>query len=181
MSITLVQMSVSLLDRVIGFFVPPDIPFEEFNHMHVDHSADSPATRMRRKHHRWQWKVALTLMGLVMFAIFALSPYGFAFAQTVDQKIASKVEAAVKPLKDDIHDVKVKLDQQAAAQRQQTEAINNLLAKAIADRIINLTRRRCREVDTSERLRLTAEREQAQDEYLGYKGVRYPEPACADL
>lgn len=112
------------------------------------------------------------LYGLVIPSTRTEMPFfgKVAMADEVDDKI----EAAQKPLKADIADLKAASAVQGQRQRM-------LLVASMTSQMRDLNRQRCSTKDESVRVRAEMDIETAQQTYIELTGDRYPLPSCRDL
>lgn len=94
---------LSIIEKVFGLIRPPE-------------------NATPRQLYRWGWNVALMIFSFVIFAAWALSPYGFITISDADDKIQT-VEKELSNVKDQITDINNKLAGISASQRE-TQRIN---------------------------------------------------------
>lgn len=165
----------AFLKFIFGLLVPPDpCPWDL-----VPGAQDQTKIEEVKKSMRiWQWGIS----GVVILIILVLTGsvftnYGFAVAADS----AEKVEAAVKPLADNMSKIQVQLAQNETANKQMLAALNELRAASIAVNIDRLVRRRCLEQDLDEVNSLRRDIDLQKAVYTSLAGVGYTEPTCAEV
>ncbi len=123
-------------------------------------------------------------LGVLVFAIWGvglLSPVGlsgFAKANEVDEKI----QAAIDPINEQLAEIKAKELSSIKIKLEDSERIQKrILAAQISSQLRDLNRLRCSTGDVAVRSRMEQDIEDAEQEYRGLTGERYPLPACKDL
>lgn len=123
-------------------------------------------------------------LGVLVFVVWGagfLAPLGlsgFAKANEVDQKI----KAAVDPIYEQLEAIKSRELKEINNKLETGERMQKrILATQISAQLRDLNRMRCSTSDNTLRSRMEQDIEEAELEYKGLTGERYPLPACKDL
>lgn len=146
-----------MLESFLNFVRPPD-------------EADAKTLK------RWRWNVALMLIAGFVFAVWTRTPFGYALAQDVDQKVA----AAVEPIQKQIAEV----DEKVSKVGQDLTATRKLLLKKLQRdlerEITDAKVRQCKaaSVEMADYFRKLVLDRQA--EYKDLVGEDFDAPSCAE-
>lgn len=122
----------------------------------------------------WRVKVAASLFGLIIFALWGVSSWGF--VQAAD--FSKKAEETIKQLKDDVQATKVEVAQIKTSNQAIATAVNELVAEKVATNICQDIARLKAEPDFRERAIQRAEIDALQRRYRLLANEYYPEDRC---
>lgn len=115
---------------------------------------------------RWRWNVALSLLAGFLFCCWSLSPWGYAKASEVDDKIST---------------LRGEMAAQSAITNKLAGQVTTALGEWKATEIRSVASKLCRESMLAERDKLNIEIDRKQEEYKNLKGERYQIPGCDRL
>jgi hypothetical protein len=126
---------------------------------------------------RYHFVVSLAVLSLLIGALWAMSPMGFARAGNIDERI----NAALVPIKAKQEEVEGVIHRIDDLQKRDSLRLAVSLGNSVSADIRLIVAKRCQERDPGERERLWREIEKRQDEYKIYREQSYPLPSCAEL
>lgn len=150
------------------FVRPPDLPQSE----DVDEQR-----KYRRALSSYNYRMAVCVYSLAIGAAWAVTPYGFVKAETLEKRIAE----VVSPVKDEQKELKLALADLKVIQTRDSSRLSTSLSNGIASEIRYLLAKRCKETNAFERDTLWREIERKQDEYKELRGEKYALMTCAEL
>lgn len=150
------------------FLKPPDLP-----------QTDKPEDQRKYKAalSRYNFRISMTVMAIVVCILWALSPYGLARAQSVKVQI----EEALTPVKSEVSELKTKLKEITDSQELQAKRLTRSLSNTVAGEIRVLQLKRCQLKDPQEREKLWAEIHRRNEEYEELRQEKYAVPNCSEL
>ncbi len=147
-----------MLTDFFNFIRPPD---------------DATPERIRR----WRWNVAAAVLAGFIFSVWTLTPWGFALAQTVDQKVT----AAVKPLQEELAGVKKSVDDLTDETKVIKQLLLHKLSADLEREIVDAKRRQCKAATVDEADYFRGQEQEKQVEYLDLVHREFKVPNCVDL
>lgn len=160
-------MNLGLLGKAWDFFQPPDFDqlLDALNMEDVEEY--SKWANFVKSLERYGNKISWTFFAILLFVLFAFSPWGFVLAGNQAKQIDDKLKTTEERLSG--------IETQNAAMK---SSLDELVAEKVANGICRIVVRLRKEVDVTEIVALRNDLTNAQKRYKALTTENYPETRC---